>query len=193
MSLRGDFLSKTISYTGAELRAHWVAEQTKHFGNSVVSFLGPCDVATGEMVDLEDQFQGSHIRAKLMLHFIAEWFDGDLNLAIARQRLWIADFKDLLQQKLPAGEAAKIWRRGNDLYYGSGTEIKKMSVSIVTATPVSTLFHFGVNVDSTGSPVPAIGLQNFSVDPQALANEAMEKWQSEWNSMVKARAKVSPR
>jgi hypothetical protein len=193
MSLRTEFLHKMIPYTGAELRPHFIAEQTKHFGNSVIAFLGPCDVATGEMVDLEDQFQGSHIRAKQMLHFIAEWFEGDLALAIARQRLWIADFKDLLQAKLPAADAAKIWRRGNDLYYGTGAETKKLSVSIVTATPVSTLFHFGVNVDANGSPVPAMGLQNFSVDPQKLAGEALEKWQSEWNFMIKARAKVSPR
>ena len=40
-------------------------------------------------------------------------------------------------------------RKGDDLFLGEG----KLSVSIATASPVSTLIHLGVNEDASGAPV----------------------------------------
>jgi hypothetical protein len=146
-------------------------------------------VATGEMVDLEDRFQNARIEAKEMLHFLGEWFEGDLALAVARQRLFIAGFGELLRQRLPEETARSLRRRGNDLYIGEA----KLSVSIVTATATSTLFHFGVNVDFAGAPVRAIGLQALGVDAQELAAATLALWDGEWHSMAKARCKVEAR
>ncbi len=193
MSLLTKFLDNPISYSGKELRPHWVAEKLQKFGSGVVAFVGDCDVPTAEMVDQEDSFQGNHIRSKQMLHFLGEWFEGDLHSAILRQRLWIADFKDVLQSKLNSSLQDKIIRRGNDLYILSAGKEKKLSVSIVTASPVSTLFHFGVNIDASGAPVSAIGLNEISVNPKELALEMLQRWSLEWDSIIKARAKVSPR
>lgn len=193
MSLMSRFLDESISYTGKELRPHWVAQKLEKFGSGVVSFVGGCEVPTSEMVDQEDSFQGNHIRSKQMLHFLGEWFEGDLNQAILRQRLWIADFKDLLQSRLSKSFEGTIVRKGNDLYVVFPGGQKKLSVSIVTASPVSTLFHFGVNIDAGGAPVSAVGLKELSIDPKELALETMRLWSSEWDSITKARAKVSPR
>ena len=146
---------------------------------------------TGEMVDLEDRFQAARIEAKEMLHFLGEWFDGDLNLAIARQRLLIAGFGERLGALLPAGR--RLLRKGNDLYVLGEGEPAKLSVSIVTATPVSTLFHFGVNVDASGAPVRAIGLKELGVDVDALAESTLSLWSEEWTGMEKARCKVVAR
>ena len=183
------FLSKEIPYFGRELSPHWVATQIGEFGSAIVAFRGACSVTTSEMVDMEDRKQNFHIEAKEMLHFLGEWFEGDLLLAVARQRLLIAGFSEVLRSKLSAEMAAKVWRRGNDLYVGE----QKLSVSIVTATPVSSLFHFGVNIDASGAPVKAIGLKDLGVDASELGQEVLALWADEWRGMEKARCKVAPR
>lgn len=189
MSLFTKFLSDKIPYTGAELAPHWIAARTGEFRSAVVAFRGPCLVATGEMVDLEDRFQNARIEAKEMLHFLGEWFEGDLSLAVARQRLLIAGFAEFIRARLTPERAKDIRRRGNDLFVGDS----KLSVSIVTATPVSTLFHFGVNIDFTGAPVQAAGLELLGIDPAELASVTLSAWAEEWRSMEKARCKVAPR
>lgn len=195
MSLFTKVLEEKIPYTGLELSPHWIAKQTGVFANCLVAFRGACSVATGEMVDLEDRFQELRIEAKEMVHFLGEWFDGDLNLAIARQRLLIAGFGELVSAQLPKG--LRVWRKGNDLYIvgeeGSGIEPRKLSVSIVTATAVSTLFHFGVNIDPSGAPVRAVGLAELGIDVDSLVAAAMKLWSEEWASMEKARCKVAAR
>lgn len=190
MSLFTKYLDGKITYTGKELSPHWIAASTGEFRSGIVAFRGGCTVETGEMVDLEDRFQNAHIQAKEMLHFLGEWFEGDLNLAIARQRLFIAGFADLLRARLAPEKSSAISRRGNDLYF---QESAKLSVSIVTATPVSTLFHFGVNVDFSGAPVKAAGLSLLGVDPGELAQATLKLWADEWSSMEKARCKVAAR
>jgi hypothetical protein len=84
------WLEESIGYSGKELAAHWISQRTGHYQNSIVAFRGPTSVRSQEMVDLEDRRKNLHIEAKEMLHFLGEWFDGDLNLAITRQRLLIA-------------------------------------------------------------------------------------------------------
>lgn len=185
-------LPGVIPYTGSELAPHWIAGRTGVFASSIVAFRGPCSVATGEMVDMQDRFANEKIVAGEMLHFLGEWFDGSLELAVARQRLLIAGFAELLRRHLPPAKAAEVWRKGNDLYLGEDSPAK-LSVSIVTSSAVSTLFHFGVNIDTQGAPVRAIGLKDLGVDADALAVEVLCAWQNEWESMATARCKVAPR
>lgn len=195
MSLYVSYLDKEIAYTGAELAPHWISGVTGHFGSALVAFRGPCRVKSSEMVDLEDSRRGLFIEAKEMIHFIGEWFEGDLNHAILRQRLFIASFAEELQKELE-NTSFRIGRSGNDLYVhdrASGGGKKKLSVSIVTASPVSTLLHFGVNLDAGGAPVAAVGLKELGVDGPAFARKLLAKWREESDSIMKARAKVSPR
>jgi hypothetical protein len=192
MSLFTFFLEEKIPYTGNELAPHWIAGRTGEFRSSIVAFRGPCRVATAEMVDLEDRFASAHIEAREMLHFLGEWFEGDLPLAIARQRLFIAGFADLVRERM-SPKAGEIARDGNDLYLKKGDERAKLSVSIVTATPVSTLFHFGVNIDFEGAPVTAAGLGQLDIGANEIGQAALDLWAKEWASMGKARCKVAAR
>lgn len=182
-------LPGTIPYTGRELSAHWIAKKTEHFGSSVVAFRGPCEVASEEMVDVEDSVRNLFIRSEEMLHFLGEWFEGDIRAAVLTQRLFIASFAEALLALRPQ---LKIERRGNDLYVHDGG-VRKLSVSIVTATPVSTLFHFGVNISAKGAPVQAIGLSDLGIPVDELASLVLERWKEEWAGVEKARCKVSPR
>lgn len=191
-SLHTSYLSDRIDYTGAELAPHWISARTGVFASSVVAFRGGCHVATGELVDLEDRREGETIQAREMLHFLGEWFEHDLSLAVARQLLFIAGFAEILSARLPAGH--RIVRKGNDLYIEEGGQrLGKLSVSIVTASPISTLFHFGVNIDPAGAPVQAIGLKAFGLDPNELARDTLALWEREWAGMAKARCKVMAR
>lgn len=191
MTLHTEVLPDRIPYLGHELSPGWISKRTKKFQSSIVAFRGPCSVETGEMVDLEDRYQSARIEAREMVHFLGEWFDGDLNLAIARQRLLIAGFGELITSLLPSGRG---WlRKGNDLYITGDGAPMKLSVSIVTATPVSTLFHFGVNVDAEGAPVRAIGLKALGIEVDALVGATLKAWNEEWAGMEKARCKVAAR
>lgn len=187
------WLPEKIPYTGAELAPHWISRRTREYASAIVAFRGACRVDTGEMVDLEDSRANRFIEASEMLHFLGEWFDGTLELAVARQRLLIAGFAELLRSRLPAEKAHAVIRRGNDLYVGSQGGDAKLSVSIVTASPVSTLFHFGVNIDASGAPVNAVGLKELGIDPERLAADTLQLWNEEWEGMAKARCKVAPR
>ncbi|MGZ3653144.1 MAG: DUF366 family protein [Bdellovibrionota bacterium] len=193
-TLHTHWLPEKITYTGAELSPHWISARTKLFASSIVAFRGPCQVNTGEMVDLEDSRAGKFITSGEMLHFLGEWFDGNLELAVARQRLLIAGFAERLRDHLPADKAHALIRRGNDLFLAlPGHEPAKLSVSIVTASPVSSLFHFGVNIDPSGAPVKAVGLVELGVKPEDLAKAVLQSWKEEWEGMAKARCKVAPR
>lgn len=188
-SLHLSFLKETIPYTGAELSPHWISGKTGVFSSGIVAFRGPCLVKTEELVDLEDSREGETIQAAEMLHFLGEWFDGDLALAVARQRLLIAGFAEVLARQIPQEKARQLRRSGNDLYVGD----RKLSVSIVTASPVSTLFHFGVNIDPSGAPVNAVGIVELGAHPEELAKAVLAAWDEEWRGMAKARCKVMPR
>lgn len=105
-----------------------------------------------EMVDLADVRANAPIYSEDMLHFIIEHFDIDLEKTVVRQRLFIAVINEILSRQ----KDFVLTRRGDDLYHGE----HKLSVSIATASPVSTLIHAGLNISSRNTPVPTIGLMD---------------------------------
>ncbi|MGC9318661.1 MAG: DUF366 family protein [Armatimonadota bacterium] len=173
----------TIRYTGHQLRSHWIFDEFGLQGDAIVAFVGPCRVELSEMVDRADVAAGEPIEAAQMLHFIAEHFDRDLSRAVLRQRLFIC----LIAERLSAREAVpKLQREGDDLYAGE----RKLSVSIATASPVSTLMHVGLNVDAAGAPVAAVGLGEWGVDVNELAKELLEAYSQEMQGAYLATCKV---
>lgn len=172
-----------LAYTGAELRSHWIMSRFDVRGDAIVAFRGPCGVALSEMVDLEDVAAGASILSADMLHFIAEHFEGDLERMVLRQRLFVC----MVREALSARDGVPDLRRdGDDLYAGE----RKLSVSIATASPVSTLMHVGLNVDPTGAPVPAVGMAEWGVDPEELARELLDAYAAEMAGIAAARSKV---
>ncbi len=191
MGFHIQWLEEVLPYTGVELRPQWLSERTGVFSSSLVAFRGPCLVPTEALVDAEDVQQEARIQSKEMLHFLGEFFHEDLRLSVARQRLLVALFCETIRKHAPRD--GEFRRFGDDIYYCSQQGRKKLTVSIVTASPVSTLLHFGVNIDPSGAPLPAIGLQEFSIDPKDLALEILEKWKEELCSQEQACCKVYPR
>lgn len=184
------------TYTGEELRPHFLYKTFGLKGTALLAFYGPCEVSTESLVDWEDAVAKDFIRARSMLHFIGEFFEWDLKTAVAFQRLAMSLVQDQLRLKLP--ENWRIERQGDDLRLWSPEDLsqsrmgKKLTVSIVTASPVSTLLHMGINVDASGAPVEAIGLQDLGLDWRILATDILEKLQLEYESIHWACAKVRP-
>lgn len=177
------FYDKTLKYDGSQLASHFAYKNFGVLGDSIVAFIGECDVKTASLVDLEDAQSGKFIYSKNMLHFIVEHFTGDLNWAIACQRLLSSLLIDDIRTDQPE---LNLIRRGNDIY----EDDFKLNVSIATASPISCLIHTGVNINADGAPVLAKGLEDYKLSPQAIARGVMNRYVDEIRGMQKARAKV---
>ncbi len=174
---------KPIPYVGTNLRSGWVQETFGLEGETLVAWRGPCHVRTEDLVDLEDVAAGAEIHAAVMLHFLAEHPGDDLLVTVCRQRLLVAEALEILRAQAPG---VSLTRQGDDLCSGD----RKLSVSIATGSPRSGLIHFGVNVDPTGAPVPAVGLAELGVDPAEFARRLLAAYAEEMAGIEKARHKV---
>lgn len=179
------FNDTPTDYDGTQLRSHWIYESQGLLGNALVSFVGACDVTVENLVDLEDARQDRPIASREMLHFIGEFFDLTLTDTILLQRLLIT----LLQQRVTEqANGLKLIRTGNDLYDGKF----KLSVSIATASPVSTLLHAGINIMSEGTPVPTQGLADYGIATVPFAKQVLQDFKEEFDSISRDLAKVRP-
>ncbi len=178
---------RQITYDGYQLAPHWIYRQFDLRGDAAVSFVGPCQVDLSEMVDIEDVKNAAPIYSPLMLHVIAEFFDGDLHQTVYQQRLLIVTAKELLETLTDR----KVTRKGDDLYLpcvdGSPG---KLSVSIATASAISSLIHTGFNIETAGTPVKTVGLAELGVDPATFANELLSRYAEEIEDIWLARCKV---
>lgn len=177
------FLDKEITYDGTQLRSHWNYEVADMLGDALVAFLGPCHVDVSHLVDLEDARHERIIKSRSMLHFIGEFFDRSLNETILLQRLLICQLQQRLMREK---DGMSLRRSGNDLYDGEF----KLTVSIATSSPVSTLIHAAINIISEGTPVPTKGLRDYGIEPKAFARHLLADFAEEWGSLQRDRAKV---
>jgi len=182
--MKSKLLREKMKYDGRQLVSLWAFRNFHLQGDSIVAFRGPCQVDLAQMVDLADVKEEGHIYSEEMLHFIVEHFDLDLEKTVTRQRLLIAIIKEQLESLNPQ---LRLERRGDDLY----REERKLSVSIATLSPVSTLIHVGLNISSENTPVPAVGLTELQTGPlEFLADRILTSYREEIESIYLARCKV---
>ncbi len=183
--LETHFAKEKFTYFGPELRPHFILSKYRIEGSALLCFRGACEVKTDHLVDWEDRLQNDFIRAKEMLHFLGEFFGITLKEGIWIQRLIVSE---ALAYLLNAGIKAE--RTGDDLFI----EGRKLSVSIVTASPVSVLLHLGLNIDSEGAPVKAIGLGEIFSEQQIqeFADYLLSRFKEEYQSVNRAAVKVRP-
>lgn len=185
--VRYKVLEKEIAYTGSELRPHWCLENTGVYGSMITTWVGPCNVQTSELVDMEDRLAADRIEAKEMLHFIGEFYGINLEAGVLYQRLLISWAERLLREAGMKG----IYRSGDDLM----TEQGKLSVSIATVSNVSVLIHWALNIDATGAPVKTAELRQLAWGkPEALsfAKKLLEHYIGEIEEIQIAQCKVRP-
>lgn len=174
---------KKIKYEGWQLQPHWIYKNFNIQGDAIVGFIGECEVKLSEMVDIEDVINNEPIYSKNMLNFITEQFNVDLVEGVFRQRLLICIIKEALENR-----GYKVTRSGDDLFVNN----KKLTVSIATKSMTSILIHTGINIDSTGAPVAACGLENDLgiKDIKDFAQEIMENYAEEIDDIIMASTKV---
>lgn len=182
------WLKNSGPYDGTQLEP--LVNYLKHglMGDSMVAWVGPCEISFDHMVDGEDLREQAAIRGSRMLHFVMEVFDRDLFAGVACQRIMASLAKDLLTEKAAAKLQKEPLRRdGDDLYWGS----KKLSISIATKSPNSTLLHFAMNVSNEGTPVSTCALKDdFDLDEEDIALELLARFQREYESVLQATWKV---
>ena len=81
---------------------------------------------------------------------------------------------------------AVVRRVNTDLY----DDDAKVSISVATLTPVSSVIHFGINISSVNTPVKTKGLEDYGIDPLDLAKRVMERYCQDIEEMYRARCKV---
>ncbi len=177
------FVGEGVAYTGEQLRSNFAYTKFGVAGDSIIAFCGKCDVKLKEMVDLEDLKAGKSIYSESMLHFIVEHHDTDLEKAILRQLILTTIVKDIINELNGADVVKRI---GSDLF----EQDAKLSISIATVTPISSLVHFGVNIISENTPVKTKGLKDYGIDPTQFANLVMERYIKEQKGIISAQHKV---
>ena len=172
-----------IKYIGSQLAPHWIYKNFKLQRDAIVAFIGECEVALTEMVDIEDVINNEPIYSKSMLSFITEQFNVNLVEGVFRQRLLICIIKELLEER-----GIFVVRNGDDLMIDG----KKLSVSIATKSTTSILIHTGLNILSEGAPVKASGLTSELgiSDIKEFALEVMKRYAEELEDINLASTKV---
>ena len=186
------YIEHEIKYTGEELAPHWIYKNFHLQGDTIAAFCGECEVKLTEMVDIEDVINDEPIYSKNMLSFIVEHFNINLIEGVTRQRLLICIIKEALEDaKMQRCKDAKpIIRKGDDLFVDG----RKLSVSIATKSLTSVLMHVGINIDPSGAPIDAIGLNSLNVcDIKEFAQEIMLKYSQEIDDIILASTKVTGR
>ncbi len=180
-------LQDGILYDGSQIEPFWAFRQFQIKDSSIVSWVGPMEIKSENLIDYEDV--GLEIKGDEILHFIIEHFDcqpADIRLCYHRQRLFVMIIQDIL-----AEIGIKTRRSGDDLYSKDGNQ-GKLTVSIATCSASSMKIHFAINLVSEGTPddveVAGIlecleGLKNENIPD--LADEACRNYIMEISSIEK--------
>jgi hypothetical protein len=182
MTIQTSILERDVDYDGSQLRSLFAFDVAGVAGDSLVAFRGACDVLPQHVVDREDLLLGHGIKARSMLHFIAEHFEEGLSKMVLRQRL----FARIAGAELARACGRPVDVAGDDLFLAG----RKASVSIATVSPVSGVFHFAIDLDPHGAPVPAVGLDELGVEWRPFAQRLLDLYRDECEGMARAVSKV---
>jgi hypothetical protein len=181
-------LNQKMTYDGTQLQPLYTYLNFGVMGDSVLAFVGPCQISFQHMIDGEDLRQSAKICGDEMVHFIFEIFDRELVTGVFLQRLFASIIRDVLIQLRPEMIHKKIIRDGDDLFVDG----RKLSISIASKSAVSVMVHFAVNVVNEGTPVPTACLSEFQISVEHFIDLSLEKIQNEYRSILEARQKVRP-
>jgi Uncharacterized conserved protein len=183
------FIEKKMTYDGSQLRSLFAYLDHGVLGPSIIAWTGACNIPFAHMVDGEDLLARAVIEGNEMLHFIIEVFDRDLFAGVALQRLFASITRDYLGEKsLPVLGDKYLRRDGDDIYLDD----RKLSISIATKSPVSTMVHFAMNITNEGTPVKTLSLGDLKLDPRRTAEDLMTLFRKEFLEIVDATQKVRP-
>jgi hypothetical protein len=177
-------LSEKVDYDGSQLNPHWIYKRTGIMGDTAVSFIGACNIPDEHIVDIEDLLDKQKIKANKMLHFIIEVFGKDCLFGVLLQSVFVSE----IQNELLAN-GVRVERKGDDLFVGEG----KLSISIATASCISSLIHIGINISNEGTPVKTSCLSDQGIDTVTFSLRILERFNLEFSRIILASSKVKAR
>jgi uncharacterized protein len=185
--MKTHFSEVEMPYDGSQLKHLYAYLKFDLLGDSIVSWVGPCNVSFANMADGEDFKANAQICGDRMVHFIVEKFDVDFFAGVSLQRLLSSLAIDVLKELAPSNASALNLRRdGDDIY----SDQKKLSISIAKKEVNSVMIHFAVNVVNDGTPVETLCLNELGVRPEAFAHKLLDRFQIETMSIRDATYKV---
>lgn len=180
-------LKDQFTYDGSQLRSLYAYMEHHLLGDSMIAWIGACDIPFEHMADGEDLLANAQIKGDKMLHFIIERFNTNLFSGVCLQRLLASVCIEVLQELSPGGSKSDMLiREGDDIYLGE----KKLSISIATQSPVSTLIHFALNINNSGTPVETLSLEDLRVEPYEFAKVILHRFSQEIDTIDIATKKV---
>ena len=182
--MRVVLLEPELTYDGTQLCTAFVDQHAPGGGDVAVLFTGTADVPRENLVDLEDAEAGAFIYSPLMAHLLLEHRDVGLVEAVWRQRLLV----HLAARWIESRCGARVEVRGDDLFVHGG----KLSVSVATSSPRGCLIHLGVNVETDGAPVVAVGLRDLRIPADEFLDALANLYADELVSVAHAAGKVRP-
>ena len=182
--MRVVLLERELTYDGTQLCTAFVDQYAPGGGDVAVLFTGTADVPRENLVDLEDAEAGAFIYSPLMAHLVLEHRDVGLVEAVWRQRLLV----HLAARWIESRCGARVEVRGDDLFVHGG----KLSVSVATSSPRGCLIHFGVNVETDGAPVVAVGLRDLRIPADEFLDALANLYADELVPVAHAAGKVRP-
>jgi hypothetical protein len=191
--MKGKYIKgKKLTYDGSQLHSLYAYEEHDVQGDSILAFRGPCRVKVEDLVDVEDRKVRAEIASEEMAHFIVELFSTDLDRMVVIQRLFLCVVKDVIEELKPE---LFISRLGDDLYIEveaeeGEEENRKLTVSVATASPISSMIHLGINVSSENTPVPTLGLEDLGVPVDDFIIKVLQNFINEMKGIEEARSKV---
>lgn len=188
--MKSKFIEKEFAYDGTQLRSLFAYLDHGLLGDSIVAWVGPCNIDFSHMVDGEDLLAQAEIRGARMVHFVIEKFQATLPEMVALQRLLAAIVKDVIVAKENGISRFPIRREGDDLYVQLPTGEGKLSISIATVSPSSGLVHFAVNVTNEGTPVATASLEDLRFAAREFADLVLAAFTRECASIREATMKV---
>lgn len=188
--MKSKFIEKEFPYDGTQLRSLYGYLDHGLLGNSIVAWVGPCNIDFSHMVDGEDLLAKAEIRGARMVHFIVEKFHSTLPEMVALQRLLASIVKDVIVERENGIPRFPIRREGDDIYLMFPDGEGKLSISIATMSPSSGLVHFAVNVTNEGTPVKTASLEDIRFAAREFAELVMSAFTKECESIGEATMKV---
>jgi hypothetical protein len=181
--MKSFWAEQEIKYTGEQLTSHWAFYNFNLAGDSIVSFMGPCQIEPRYLTSVEHYQKKSQIKSKKMLHFVVEHFDSDLENGVLRQKLLISILKDKLNHRLK-GDVLQKW--GDDIFDADA----KLTISSITKTNISIKIHLGVNISDKDTPVKTKGLENYGIDPAEIAQAVMNQYRLDMKRVEEIKAGI---
>ncbi len=126
--MKTKFVERGEKYDGSQLVSLRTYLKHKILGDSIIAWIGACDIPFEHMVDGEDLNAQAEIRGDKMVHFIVEKFNCSLLAAVALQRFARVDCSRLSANK----NKLELKRDGDDIWAGD----RKLSISIATVSPI---------------------------------------------------------